>query len=632
MSYNADSIKILEGLSAVRMRPGMYIGNTGLRGLHHLLNEIIDNAVDEYLAGYCNEIKVEINEDNSITVEDNGRGIPVDKHEKGISAVRIVLTTLHAGGKFNNNNYKTAGGLHGVGAAVVNALSDKFMVEIYRDGKEYKDEYINGGIPTVNLVNGMLPSVGKTNKTGTKIRYYPDEKIFETVEYKVDVIKKRLKELSYLNKGLKLSLKAKNEEIVYFSNDGIVGLLKEKNKEEERIIDKIIYIKDNKDGIEAEIAIDYVKNYNENIISFCNNIGTIEGGTHVTGFKTALTRTLNQFARELNYLKDKDENLDGRDIRIGIVAIISMRHPNPQYEGQTKTKLGNTDARNIMDEIVSNNLQLYFNKNNNVLKQILENSIKFYKLRKAEEKIKNNLLNKNIALTVNGKLAFCKSKDNKKTELFIVEGDSAGGSAKQSRNREFQAILPLKGKVLNVEKQNIHKILENVEITTLISTLGCGISEGLGHDFDIEKLKYNKIIILTDADVDGSHIKTLLLTFFYRFMPDLIHSEKIYIGMPPLYKIVNKKSIKYAYNEAELQKILKKLKNKPSVQRFKGLGEMSVEQLWETVLNPETRILKKVEIEDVMEADLITATLMGTNVSMRKELIYEEANNANIDI
>lgn len=637
MVYNSDSIRVLEGLEAVRLRPGMYVGSTGPKGLHHLVNEIIDNSIDEYLAGYCNEINVVLEKDGSVTIIDNGRGIPVDMHQKGVSALRVILTTLHAGGKFNNDSYKVSGGLHGVGASVVNALSKKFTATVYRDGHVYFDEYGDGGNPKTPLVDGLIPIFGKTRKTGTEINFMPDETIFETIEFKPEIIKKRLKELSFLNKGLKLFFhnKRDNEEkIEYYSDEGIIGLIKEVNKDKDLSLETIIYFSGKKDNIEIEVAIQYINDFNENIISYCNNINTVEGGTHVSGFRASFTRIINQYAREMGILKEKDDNFEGRDVRSGIVSIISIRHPNPQYEGQTKTKLGNPDARGVVDEIVAIETQNYFDRNIEILEKIIEISQKSLNLRKAEEKVRGKLLNKNITLAVNGKLASCKKTTKPEdAEIFIVEGDSAGGSAKQGRNREFQAILPLKGKILNIEKQNIVKALKNEEITTLISALGCGLGEDLGDDFDINRLKYGKIIILTDADVDGSHIRTLLLTFFYRYMPELIYEQKIYIGMPPLYKVsCDKNKDLYFYSDKELNECINKNKNIISIQRYKGLGEMNPEQLWDTTLNPKTRLLKQITIDDAIEADDITTTLMGNSVPPRKTFIEKYAHVAEIDI
>lgn len=634
--YNGSSIEVLEGLEPVRKRPGMYIGSTGSRGLHHLIWEILDNAIDEHLAGYCTEIDLILNQDGSVTIKDNGRGIPVDKHPiKGITTERVVFTILHAGGKFNNTTYKVSGGLHGVGASVVNALSKRLEVEIYRNGKVYRDLYINGGHSQVELVDGELLPIGECdiNYTGTKITFLPDDEIFETVEFKPEIIKKRLKEIAFLNKNLVIHYKdlIRNEYIDFKEEKGIIGFVEYINKNYSKIHDNVIYLNGKSSGIEVEVAFQYTTEFTEQIISFCNNISTIEGGTHVSGFKTALTRVMNQYARELGILKEKDENFDGKDIRNGLTAIISIKHPDPQYEGQTKTKLGNSDVKGVIDDIVSIEIQKYFDRNVEELKTILDNAMKSYKVRKAEEKAKNTILSKTTLLEINSKLASCISKNSEETELILVEGDSAGGSAKQARDRRIQAILPLKGKVLNVEKNGLSKVLANKEIVSIINALGCGI----GDDFDINKLKYSKIIIMTDADVDGSHIRTLLLTFFYRYMPELILEGKVYKAIPPLYKVTyeekgrKKAQFKYLYSDHELEK-LKKSVNIISIQRYKGLGEMNPEQLWETTLNPTTRLLAQITIEDAVEADEITNVLMGNQVQPRREFIQEEAHNAEL--
>lgn len=634
--YNGDSIVLLEGLEAVRVRPGMYIGSTNSKGLHHCLWEIIDNAVDERLAGYCKRIDVILNKDGSATVKDDGRGIPVGiQPQKGVSACRVVFTELHAGGKFNNDAYKTAGGLHGVGASVVNALSKWLTVEVHRSGKIYRDRFENGGQPKVKLIEGMLPSVGATDKTGTIVTFMPDSTILETIQFKPEIIKSRLKELAYLNKGLQLVFndEATGEIVEFFEEDGIIGFVRELNKPKDILHQDIMYISGEANGIGVEVALQYTKEYSESILSFCNNINTVEGGNHVSGFKTALTRILNQYAREIGVLKDKDGNFDGKDVRSGITAIVLVKHPNPQYEGQTKTKLTNSNVRGSVDEVFAKESVQFFDRNLDTLKTVLDNAMKSLKMRKAEEKARDGFLSKQSALTVNGKLASCQSRKPEECEMYIVEGDSAGGTAKQARDRKTQAILPIKGKILNVEKATLAKILQNTEIASLISALGCGIGEGLGEDFDIKKLKYWKIVILTDADVDGSHIRTLLLTFFYRFMPELIYEGKVYIGMPPLYKVTQGKKVEYLYDDRQLDDYKKKNNSKKfTLQRYKGLGEMNPDQLWETTMDPKTRYLKQVSIEDAVQADNITNILMGDKVPPRKEFIMQHAKQANIDI
>lgn len=640
--YNGSQIVILEGLEAVRKRPGMYIGSTGSRGLHHLIWEIIDNGIDEHLAGFCTEINVTIEKDGAITIKDNGRGVPVDIHPtKKIPTVRVVYTILHAGGKFGNSAYKVSGGLHGVGASVVNALSTKMMVEVRRDGKVYRDEYENGGHPSVALEDGMIPVVGKCNKsdTGTQVTFYPDPAIFETIEFKPDVIRKKLKEIAFLNKGLKIVFndKINNDSRTYFEEDGIKSFVKYINRETTVLHNEPIYVEGVNGDIEVEIAFQYTNNYSEQINSYCNRINVVDGGTLVTGFKIALTRVMNQYARELGVLKDKDENFDGKDIRNGLVAIVSIKHPDPQFEGQTKTKLGNTDAKSAVDDVFYTEVQRYFDKNVEILKAILDNSMKSYNARKAGDKARNAVLKQLNDVDTRSKLASCSSKKPEECEVYIVEGDSAGGTVKTARNRRTQAVLPLRGKIINVEKATLEKILVNNEIKSMIASFGCGI----GDDFDITKLRYNKIIILTDADVDGAHISTLLLTFFYRFMPELIHAGKIYRGLPPLYKVDYETTVKgkktkkseYIFNDFELEKFRKKEGNKIiSLQRYKGLGEMDANQLWETTLDPETRILAQVTINDTVEADEITTTLMSSNVPPRREFIMQEAKYATLDV
>lgn len=641
--YTGKEIVILEGLEAVRKRPGMYIGSTGSRGLHHLIWEILDNSIDEHLAGFCNEITITLQKDGGICIEDNGRGIPVDIHPaKKIPTVRVVFTILHAGGKFGNTAYKVSGGLHGVGSSVVNALSTHLTVEIKRDGLIYRDEYENGGHPITPLNNKKeLEPIGKCEKSssGTKVTFYPDPEIFETINFKAEVIKKKLKEIAYLNKNLKLNFinEIDGEKKEYLEEHGIQSFIKYINRDSSVIHEEPIYIEGQSGDIEVEIAFQYTTNYGEQINPYCNRINVVDGGTLVTGFKTALTRVMNQYARELGVLKDKDENFDGKDIRNGIVAIISIKHPDPQFEGQTKTKLGNTDAKTAVDDVFSTEVQRYLDKNIDVLKAILDNSMKSYNARKVSDKARNAVLKQLNDVDTKSKLAACTSKKTSECEVYIVEGDSAGGTVKTARNRKTQAVLPLRGKILNVEKATLEKILMNNEIKSMIAAFGCGI----GDDFDISKLRYDKIIILTDADVDGAHISTLLLTFFYRFMPELIYSGKIYRGLPPLYKVdyefssgkSKKKKSEYIFNDFELEKFRKNKNNKIiSIQRYKGLGEMDAEQLWETTLNPETRLLAQISISDSVDADDVTTTLMSSNVPPRRQFIMEEAKYANLDI
>ena len=640
--YNGSQIVVLEGLEAVRKRPGMYIGSTGSRGLHHLIWEVLDNAIDEHLAGFCSKIDLTLTKDGGIVIADNGRGVPVDIHPtKKIPTVRVVYTILHAGGKFNSSVYKVSGGLHGVGASVVNALSTKMMVEIRRDGKVYRDEYENGGHPAVELENGLLPVVGKCAKsnTGTKVTFYPDPTIFETVEFKADIIRKKLKEVAFLNKNLQINFTDENTDTTetYQEEFGIKSFVSYLNRDTEVLHEEPIYIEGSSGDIEVEVAFQYTNNYSEQINAFCNRINVVDGGTLVTGFKTALTRVMNQYARELNVLKEKDENFDGKDIRNGLLAIISIKHPDPQFEGQTKTKLGNTDAKSAVDEVFAAEVTRYFDKNVEILKTILDNSMKSYNARKASDKARNAVLKSLNDVETRSKLASCQSKKPEECEIYIVEGDSAGGTVKTARNRRTQAVLPLRGKIINVEKATLEKILVNNEIKSMIACFGCGI----GDDFDISKLKYDKIIILTDADVDGSHISTLLLTFFYRFMPELIMEGKVYRGLPPLYRVEyevenkgkKKKQAEYLFNDFELEKFRKKENHKIlSLQRYKGLGEMDAHQLWETTLDPATRVLAQVTISDTVEADEVTTTLMSSNVPPRRTFIMEEAKYAKIDI
>lgn len=635
-TYDADSIAVLEGLEAVRKRPGMYIGSVGTKGLNHLVYEIVDNSVDEHLAGFCKNIEVTLEKDGSATVADDGRGVPVGLHQKGVSAARIVYTTLHAGGKFDDSVYKTSGGLHGVGSSVVNALSEYMDVQISRDGAIHHDRY-ERGVPVVKLDKGLLPVIGKTKKTGTKINFLPDGEIFEKTRFREEEIKSRLHETAYLNPELTIYFTDKRkdpqEEITYHEPDGLIGFIKDLNSKSEPIHDPV-YFKGEAEGIEVEAVFQYVNEFHENILGFCNNIYNAEGGTHLTGFKTTFTTVMNQYAREIGVLKEKDANFTGADIRNGMTAIISVKHPDPRFEGQTKTKLDNQDAAKAASKVTNDEIVRYFDRNLDVLKKVLSCAEKAAKIRKTEEKAKTNLLTKQkYSFDSNGKLANCESRDPKKCEIFIVEGDSAGGSAKTARERMYQAILPIRGKILNVEKASIDKVLANAEIKTMINAFGCGFSEGYGNDFDITKLRYDKIIIMADADVDGVHISTLLLTLFYRFMPELIFEGHVYIAMPPLYKAMPKNGKEeYLYDDRALDEYRKTQKGPFTLQRYKGLGEMDADQLWETTLNPKTRILKQVEIEDARMASSVTEMLMGTEVPPRRMFIYENAREAELDI
>ena len=646
--YNGSQIVVLEGLEAVRKRPGMYIGSTGSRGLHHLIWEILDNGIDEHLAGFCSCIDIVLQKDGGVSVTDHGRGVPVDIHPtKKIPTVRVVYTVLHAGGKFGNTVYKVSGGLHGVGASVVNALSSKMIVEIKKDGKVYRDTYENGGRPTTELVQGLLPIVGKCpkNDTGTKVTFYPDSTIFETVEFKPEVIIKRLRESAYLNKGLTINFidEINGTEHIFYEEEGIKSFISyltgnalKDAAESKLLLSEPVYVEGKSGDIEVEVAFTYTNSYQEQINSYCNRINVVDGGTLVTGFKNALTRVMNKYARELGILKDKDENFDGKDIRNGLVAIVSIKHPDPQFEGQTKTKLGNTDAKGAVDDVFADEVTRYFDKNIEDLRAILDNTMKSYNARKAGDKARTAILKQLNDLDTRSKLASCSSKKSEECEIYIVEGDSAGGTVKTARNRKTQAVLPLRGKILNVEKASLEKILVNNEIKTMIASFGCGI----GDDFDINKLRYNKIIILTDADVDGSHISTLLLTFFYRFMPELIMEGKVYRGLPPLYKVDYEasgktrkaKQSRYLFNDFELEKFRKEGHKIVALQRYKGLGEMNADQLWETTLNPESRILAQISISDTVEADEVTTMLMSTNVPPRRAFIVKEAKYAKLDV
>lgn len=635
--YDASSIRILEGLEAVRTRPGMYIGSTSTRGLNHLIYEIVDNSVDEHLAGYCDAIRVTLEADGSCTVEDDGRGIPIDMHAKGVSAERVVFTTLHAGGKFDNKAYATSGGLHGVGSSVVNALSEHMTVRVRKGGIIYEDKYKQGR-PDQELVGGLLPAVGKAKGSGTTINFLPDPTIFEKTRFKEEEIKSRLHETTYLNPNLTIVYEDKRpgtEEVVTFHEpDGIAGFVRELNKSDETVTD-IIYFKGKYESIEVECAFQYIRDFREEIMGFCNNIYNSEGGTHLTGFKTAFTQVINGYARELGVLKDKDVNYTGADVRNGMTAVIAIKHPDPRFEGQTKTKLDNPDASKAVSQVTTDEATHYFDRNLEQLKAVIECAERAAKIRKSEAKAKTNMLTKpKFSFDSNGKLANCESRDASKCEIFIVEGDSAGGSAKMARNRMYQAILPIRGKILNVEKASMDKVLANAEIKSMINAFGCGFSEGYGQDFDITKLRYDKIIIMADADVDGAHISTLLLTLFYRFMPDLIYEGHIYVAMPPLYKVVPKKKGEegeYLYDDAALSHY-RKTHSGFTLQRYKGLGEMDPQQLWETTLDPANRRLRKIQIDDGRMASEMTGLLMGTDVPPRRDYIHAHATDAELDV
>ncbi len=629
--YNAKQIQVLEGLEPVRKRPGMYIGSTGERGLHHLVYEIVDNSIDEALAGYCSSIEIAINGDNSITVIDNGRGMPVDMHEKMKKpAVEVIHTVLHAGGKFGSGGYKVSGGLHGVGASVVNALSEWFEVEVKRNGKIYRQRYERGKTVT------ELQVIGKTKETGTKSVFMPDSEIFNEVNFEYKTLRHRLREMAFLNKGIKIVLEDKRAEKeikeIFHYEGGIKEFIKYLNKNRDEIHGNIIYYESEKDNTTVEIAMQYTTAYSENIFTFANNINTQEGGSHLVGFKTALTRYMNDYARRFNYLKEKDTNLQGEDIREGLTAVVSVKLLEPQFEGQTKTKLGNSEIRGITESITGEVIQRFLEENPTDAKSIIEKCIKASKAREAARKARELTRRKGAldGLSLPGKLSDCSEKDPEKTEIFLVEGDSAGGSAKQGRSRALQAILPLKGKILNVEKANLARMLNYNEIRAMITAFGCGI----GDEFDMDSLRYHKIVIMTDADVDGSHIRTLLLTFFFRYMKPLLENGYIYIAQPPLYKVKKGRGEHYVYTDEELDILLKEIGRKGiSIQRYKGLGEMDAEQLWDTTMDPEKRIMKRVSIDDAVEADEIFTILMGDKVQPRREFIEENAKYvSNLDI
>ena len=632
--YGADQIQILEGLEAVRKRPGMYIGSTSSKGLHHLVYEIVDNAVDEALAGYCDTIEVNINEDNSITVIDNGRGIPVGiNQKKGISSVEVVFTILHAGGKFGGGGYKVSGGLHGVGASVVNALSEWLTVEICVDGKKYFQRYERG------KACGRLEEIGESDDRGTTVSFLPDKEIFEETVYDYEILKQRLREMAFLTKNIKIILRDKREEEIKEREFHYAGGIKEYveylNRHKDPIYPEIIYCEGMKDDVYVEVALQHNSTYTEGCYSFVNNITTPEGGTHLAGFKNAITKTFNDYARSMKFLKDSDQNLSGEDIREGLTAIISIKISEPQFEGQTKQKLGNSEARGAVDSIVSEQLTYFLEQNPQVSKTICEKAVLAQRARDAARKARDLTRRKTAleGMSLPGKLADCSEKDPSKCEIYIVEGDSAGGSAKTARTRATQAILPLRGKILNVEKSRLDKILVNNEIKAMITAFGTGISD----DFDISRLRYHKIIIMTDADVDGAHISTLLLTFFYRFMPELIKQGYVYLAQPPLYKVEKNKYVRYAYSDEELNQILTEIgrDSNNKIQRYKGLGEMDAEQLWDTTMDPEKRILLRVSMdeEESSEIDLTFTTLMGDKVEPRREFIEANAKYVkNLDI
>ncbi len=628
--YDENQIQVLEGLEAVRKRPGMYIGSTSLRGLHHLVYEIVDNSIDEALAGYCNKIEVYINEDNSITVRDNGRGIPVGINAKiGKSSVEVIMTILHAGGKFGGGGYKVSGGLHGVGASVVNALSEECTVTVKREGHIWQQEYRRGKVVE------DLKTIGDSDETGTEVYFKPDSEIFEEILFDFEILAQRLRELAFLNKGIYIKLldKRTTKEEIFHYEGGIKSFVSYLNRNKVSLHQEPMYIEGMRDNVSVEVALQYNDGYTENIFSFANNIDTIEGGTHLVGFKTALTRVFNDYAKRFGHIKENDKNFTGDDIREGLTAVISIKMEDPQFEGQTKTKLGNSEVRGIVDSVIGENISTFLEENPSIGKIIVDKALMAARARDAAKKARE-LTRKSVLerSALPGKLADCSSKDPKECEIYIVEGDSAGGSAKQGRNRKFQAILPLRGKILNVEKQRLDRILNSDSIRNMITAFGGGI----GKDFDVEKLRYNRIILMTDADVDGAHIRTLLLTFFYRYMKELIEDGHVYIAQPPLFKVSKGKKEIYTYSDAELEKVLEEIggkDNSTDIQRYKGLGEMNANQLWETTMDPENRILLKVNIEDAMLADEIFTILMGEKVEPRREFIEQNAKNVvNLDI
>ena len=630
ITYDENQIQVLEGLEAVRKRPGMYIGSTSLRGLHHLVYEIVDNSIDEALAGYCKNIKIYIHKDNSITVKDDGRGMPVGIHPKmKKSTVEVIMTVLHAGGKFGGGGYKVSGGLHGVGASVVNALSEECDVTVTRDGEVWRQTYSRGN------VTSELVKIGTNNESGTTVHFKPDATIFEDTVYDFDTLSQRLRELAFLNKGINITLVDERNDVSesYHYEGGIKSFVSYLNRNKESLHEEPVYVEGIKDGISVEVALQYHDGYNENIFTFANNIDTVEGGTHLVGFKTALTRVINDYAKKFGHLKESDKNLSGDDIREGLTAVVSVKISEPQFEGQTKTKLGNTEVRGVVESIAGEGIAIFLEENPAVGKIIVEKALLASRARdaarKARELTRKSVLERN---SLPGKLADCSSKNPKECEIYIVEGDSAGGSAKQGRDRSFQAILPLRGKIMNVEKQRLDKILGSDTIRSLVTAIGAGI----GAEFDIEKIRYNRIIIMTDADVDGAHIRTLLLTFFYRYMRELVEKGHVYIAQPPLYKISKGKKEQYAYSDKESEIILEEFGGKDSsvnIQRYKGLGEMNATQLWDTTMDPETRILLRADIEDAILADEVFTILMGDKVEPRREFIQKNAKKvSNLDI